>query len=73
MFIMKVLIHCKPSLTEDLKSLGLSYTFSKQFGNEELDVIVNDVEFDSLTEDPDVLLCDYYGIDYDQVNCIEAL
>ena len=37
----------------------------------ELDVIVDDVEFDSLTEDPEVLLCNHYGINYDQVNCIE--
>jgi len=69
----QVLIHCQPSLTQDLQSLGLEFNFSKEFGAEELDVIVNDVEFDSLTEDPDVLLCEHYGIDYDQVNCIEAL
>ena len=69
----QVVIHCQPSLTQDLQSLGLEFNFSKEFGAEELDVIVNDVEFDSLTEDPDVLLCEHYGIDYDQVNCIEAL
>ena len=51
---------------------GLEWQYSKQFGGEEIDVIVNDVEFDSLTDDPDVLLCDHYGLDYDQVNCIEA-
>ncbi len=50
---------------------GLEWQYSKQFGGEEIDVIVNDVEFDSLTDDPDVLLCDHYGLDYDQVNCIE--
>ena len=69
----QVVIHCQPSLTKDLQSLGLEFDFSKKFGAEELDVIVNDVEFDSLTEDPDVLLCEHYGIDYDQVNCIEAM
>ena len=69
----QVLIHCQPSLTQDLQSLGLEFNFSKEFGAEELDVIVNDVEFDSLTEDPDVLLCEHYGIDYEQINCIEAL
>ena len=69
----QVVIHCQPSLTQDLQSLGLEFNFSKEFGAEELDVIVNDVEFDSLTEDPDVLLCEHYGIDYDQVNMIEAL
>ena len=69
----QVVIHCQPSLTQDLQSLGLEFNFSKEFGAEELDVIVNDVEFDSLTEDPDVLLCEHYGIDYEQINCIEAL
>ena len=69
----QVVIHCQPSLTKDLQSLGLEFDFSKKFGAEELDVIVNDVEFDSLTEDPDVLLCEHYGIDYEQINCIEAL
>ena len=69
----QVVIHCQPSLTQDLQSLGLEFNFSKEFGAEELDVIVNDVEFDSLTEDPDVLLCEHYGIDYDYVNCIEAV
>ena len=69
----QVLIHCQPSLTQDLQSLGLEFNFSKEFGAEELDVIVNDVEFDSLTEDPDVLLCEHYGIDYDYVNCIEGV
>jgi len=69
----QVLIHCQPSLTQDLQSLGLEFNFSKEFGAEELDVIVNDVEFDSLTEDPDVLLCEHYGIDYDLVNCIESV
>ena len=50
---------------------GLKWEFSKQFGGEEIDVIVDDVEFESSNEDHDVLLCDHYGLDYDQVNCIE--
>jgi len=69
----QVVIHCQPSLTNDLLNKGLEFNFSKQFGGEELDVIVDNVEFGSLTEDPDVLLCDHYGIDYDQVNCIELV
>ena len=77
----QVLIRCQPSLTQDLQSLGLEFNFSKQFGSEELDVIVPDVEYidgnhpskDGIWEDPDVQLCEHYGIDYDQVNCIEAL
>ena len=69
----QVVIHCQPSLTNDLLNKGLEFNFSKQFGGEELDVIVDNVEFGPLTEDPDVLLCDHYGIDYDQVNCIELV
>ena len=63
----QIVIHCKESYLDEL--LGLNVFF--EYGNGELDVIVNDVEFDSLTEDPDVLLCEHYGIDYNQVNCIE--
>lgn len=71
-FIMqKVIIHCNPSLTDSILNNGLKWEFSKQFGSEEIDVIVDNVEFETLTEDPDVLLCDHYGLDYDQVNCIE--
>ncbi len=67
----KVIIHCNPSLTDSILNNGLKWEFSKQFGSEEIDVIVDNVEFETLTEDPDVLLCDHYGLDYDQVNCIE--
>tara|TARA_R100001082_G_scaffold92129_1_gene58765 strand:+ start:275 stop:523 length:249 start_codon:yes stop_codon:yes gene_type:complete len=67
-----VLIHCNPSALDDIKELGLEWNYSQQFGKNEIDVYVKDVEFDSLTDDPDELLCDYYNINYDQVNCIEA-
>ena len=66
-----VLIHMKPSALDVIKELGLNWSYSPRFGTDEIDVTVPDVEFDSLTEDPDVLLCDFYCLDYDQVNCIE--
>jgi hypothetical protein len=69
---MKVLIHCKDSATKHLKSLGLKYKES----DGELDVIVNDVPYaviNGIYQDPDEQLCEHYGIDYDQVNCIEVL
>ena len=69
----KVVIHMQPSALDKVEELGLNWDYSKQHGLEEIDVVVADVEFDSLTEDPDVLLVDYYNLDYDQVNCIEAL
>ncbi len=67
----QIVIHMKPSALDDIKKLNLWW--DRSFDGLEIDVIVPDVEFDSLTEDPDVLLCDYYNLDYDQVNCIEAV
>ena len=71
--INNVLIHCKPEYLEEIKSLGLYYTHSP---NGEIDVKVPDREYsieDGYYPDPDEQLCEYYGIDYDQVNCIEAV
>ena len=67
-----VLIHYKRTLDNlnVLNSLGLFFTDT----NEELDVIVDDVPYthsDGYYQDPDEQLCEHYGIDYDQVNCIE--
>ena len=67
---MKVLIHFKESYQQDLEDAGQFFTF----GDGELDVIVDDVPYNSshsLT-DPDEQLCEHYGCDYGQVNCIEA-
>ena len=69
----QVLIHCKPSLLNDIKEIGLSWSYSQQHGLDEIDVIVDDVDTESLTNDPDELLCEYYELDYNQVNCIELL
>jgi len=66
-------IHMKPEALNDIKELGLAWSYSQQFGTDEIDVVVQDVEFDSLINDPDVLLCEYYDIDYNLVNCIEAV
>ena len=52
--------------------MGLFFTDT----NEELDVIVDDVPYevhDGYYQDPDEQLCEHYGLDYNQVNCIEAL
>ena len=67
----KVLIHLKPEYLQDVKRLGLNYIHSK---NDEIDVTVSDVDYDPnhYLVDPDEQLCDYYDIDYDFVNCIEA-
>ena len=55
-----------------LKDLGLEY---QQF-DDELDVIVDDVPYthsDGYYQDPDEQLCEHYKLDYNQVNCIEAI
>ena len=68
----KVLIHCKLDALTSLQSLGLRY----QENAGELDVIVEDVPYnvqDGFYQDPDEQLCEHYGIDYDLVNCIEAM
>jgi len=69
---MKALIHFKESAYQHLDILGLKYTQS----DGELDVIVDDVPYEvhnGIYQDPDVLLCEHYGIDYDYVNCIEGV
>ena len=71
-----VIIHCKESARDLLTDLGLFYDEH----NNELDVIVEDVEYldgnhpskNGIWEDPDIQLCEYYGINYNEVNCIEA-
>ena len=62
----QVLIHCQPSLYDDVLTNQLNYEWSRQFGQEELDVIVDNID---ALDDED--LCKEYGLDYDQVNCIE--
>ncbi len=69
---MKVIIHCKESYQPELEDMNQLFTF----GDGELDVIVDDVPYtieDGIYQDPDEQLCEHYGIDYDQVNCIEAI
>ena len=67
-----VLIHCKESYLEGLLKLGLD----PNYNDGEYDVIVDDIPYefmDGTYQDPDEQLCEHYGIDYDQVNCIELL
>ena len=66
----KVIIHCKNSLYEFITNSGLDYIDQ---GNE-IDVIVDDIAYTvngTFYQDPDEQFCEHYGIDYDQVNCIE--
>ena len=69
-------IHCQPSMLEFAKENNMHWGYSKRFGKDEIDLIVDDIPYecvDGTYQDPDEQLCEHYGIDYDQVNCIEAL
>ena len=67
-----VLIHCKPSLLDEIKELDLPWSYSPVWGEQEIDVLVPDRPYDdSYYQDPDEQLCEIYGLDYDQVNCVE--
>jgi len=66
-----ILIHCKPEYLPTIKKLGLDFVDYE----DEITVIVPDVEYkviDGYYQDPDEQMCEHYGIDYDQVNCIES-
>ena len=71
-----VLIHCKPTLAKWLTENDIHWLYSEQHGYDEIDVLVDDIPYEITRgdyQDPDVALCEHYGIDYDQVNCIEAV
>ena len=71
-----VLIHCQPTLLNFIRENNMQWTYSPIHGKNEIDVIVNDIPYEIRNgkyEDPDAQLCEHYGIDYDQVNCIEAV
>ena len=70
-----ILIHCKPSLLDQIKEMGLYWNHSHtNYG--EIDVIVPDIEtpdhIDGVYIDHDQYLCEFYELDYDQVNCVEV-
>ena len=67
-----VIVHMKPEALNDIKELGLGYEVNSL---DEIDVIVSNIDYDPdhYLVDPDEQLCHYYQIDYDLVNCIEAM
>ena len=62
-----VVVHCSPSMLSTIEELGYNWTYSPKFGSDEVDLILSDKQH---LEDEE--LCTYYGLDYDQVHCIEA-
>ena len=70
-----VLIHCQPSMLQTIKELGLTWRYSPVHNEEEIDVIAPDIAYNSshFIVDPDEQYCYLLGINYDEVNCIEAM
>ena len=73
----KVLIHCKPSILEHLDTLKVVGSVGTISDNE-IDLIADDIPYEApnsegIYEDPDRQYCDRVGIDWEQINCIEAL
>ena len=76
MSIKSVLIHCQPSLLNYVKQNEFNWSYSPVHGEDEIDVIVEDIPYEYLDgtyQDPDVELCEFYNIDYEQVNCVELI
>ena len=73
----QVLIHCKPQILDNeelINNSNLLVADVNDYG--EVDIYVDDVEYkvtDGYYQDPDEQLCEHYGINYDLVNCIEAV
>jgi len=67
-----VIIHCKPSLLQTIKDLELDY----QDMYDEIDVTIPytyDVIKLNNSTDNDEEFATHFGLDYDQVNCIELI
>ena len=72
-----VLIHLPDTIAvkDHLNDLGITNRVNNNV-EDELDVVVDDIPYEILRgdyQDPDEQLCEHYGIDYNQVNCIEAM
>jgi len=71
---MFITIHCKPSLLTTIKRLGLDWCYSASPNLDEIDVIIpytSDVESINDQYEDDEEFVNHFGLDYDQVNCIE--
>ena len=67
-----IVIHCKPSLLPTIKELSLDYL--DQF--DEVDVTIPytfDVEDVNNSTNDDEEFVNHFGLDYEQVNCIELI
>ena len=73
---MNITIHCKPSMLTTIKQSGLDWCYSSNPNLNEIDVIIpytSDVESINDQYDNDAEFVNHYGLDYDQVNCIQLI
>jgi len=69
-----VLIHCKPEILKEDIMNHPDVSASTNILTDEVDLYVDDVPYeiiDGTYQDPDVQLCEFYGINYNLVNCME--
>ena len=69
-------IHCKPSLLSTIKELGLDWCYSPITNLDEIDVIIpytSEVESINDQYDNDAEFVNHFGLDYEQVNCIQLI
>ena len=73
----QAVIHCKPQILDNeelINNSNLLVADVNDYG--EVDIYVDDQPYqvvDGIYQDPDEQLCEHYGIDYNLVNCIEAV
>ena len=67
-----IIIHCKPSLLQTIKDLELDY----QDMYDEIDVTIpytyDVIKLNNSTDDDEEFVS-HFGLDYDQINCIELI
>ena len=71
-----IIIHCQPSMLTTIKELELVWCYSTNPKSDEIDVIIpynDDVENVNNSISDDAEFVNHFGLDYDQVNCIELI
>ena len=73
---MNITIHCKPSMLTTIKQSGLNWCYSPNPKLDEIDVIIpytSDVESINDQYDDEEEFVKHFGLDYNQVNCIQLI
>ena len=67
-----ITIHCQPTLLETIQQLGLDYEDTLSEINVHIPFTKENEDVNKSIKD-DADYCKHYGLDYDQVNCIELI